>query len=195
MRASVAPPPFRGVVAVLGLLLSLLPLPVGADSNNNTTTTLTIVRDSTVYAYAGCYNETSALAHTTGARALDGGLFLAAPGALTVPRCLAFCARGTPTVYAFAGLEYSRECWCALTLSSLSARLPDAACDTPCDGDAATACGGALRLSLYNLTDQGRENHGKESGAAAAARAGRRGAYYAVLGAVVGVLVLGAMVG
>ncbi|KAI1279129.1 WSC domain-containing protein [Xylaria sp. FL0933] len=111
------------------------------------------------YAYAGCWNETYGLAGTTGLRALDGASEVL-PGEMTVEKCLDFCARGT--AYRLAGLEYSRECWCGDELNSLSVRLPDAACDTPCDGANSTACGGALRLTLYNSTAPAKDD---ESGA------------------------------
>ncbi|GAP85950.1 putative WSC domain-containing protein [Rosellinia necatrix] len=110
------------------------------------------------YAYVGCWNESAGLPGTTGLRALDGGSSRVLPGEMTVSRCLAFCAAGGDSAtharrpYRLAGLEYSRECWCGDKLSSLSVLLPDAACDTPCDGANATACGGALKLTLYNST-------------------------------------------
>ncbi|KAI3329460.1 WSC domain-containing protein [Xylariaceae sp. AK1471] len=118
---------------------------------------LEIVTDpSNKYTYVGCYNETSALPNTNGLRALQG-ISEALPGVMTVEKCLDFCVHGDtsqkhPGAYALAGLQYSRECWCADTLNSLSVKLADADCDTPCDGANTTACGGALRLSLYNYT-------------------------------------------
>ncbi|KAI1356856.1 WSC domain-containing protein [Xylaria sp. FL0043] len=110
------------------------------------------------YAYAGCWNETYGLAGTTGLRALDGASEVL-PGEMTVEKCLGFCARGA---YRLAGLEYSRECWCGDELNSLSVRLSDAACDTPCDGANSTACGGALKLTVYNSTAAAKDD---ESGA------------------------------
>ncbi|KAI0013382.1 hypothetical protein F4779DRAFT_613533 [Xylariaceae sp. FL0662B] len=171
------------------------------DTSNSTTSTLpspspsptwpstptlstipTVTSGPHAYTYAGCFNETTLVANTSGARALSGGIEMTAPGTLTVAACVDFCARNTSTAYALAGLEYSRECYCARALSSLSARLPDAACDTPCDGDNATACGGALRLSVYNLT--------ADSGQGSVAVGRLRGGGGGVLGAlgVVGVV-------
>ncbi|KAI0506114.1 WSC domain-containing protein [Xylaria bambusicola] len=137
---------------LLSLLLITPPiLPhVAAQSSNNT---LTIVDGSASdYVYIGCWNETSALPGTTGLRALDGASETL-PEEMTVERCLHFCAHDRPSrPYQLAGLEYSRECWCGDELNSLSERLSDGACDTSCDGANTTACGGALRLSLYNST-------------------------------------------
>ncbi|KAI1504414.1 hypothetical protein F5X99DRAFT_423864 [Biscogniauxia marginata] len=153
------PPPL-----LLLLLLTFLTLPPLASP-----TPLQILDNSTLYAYAGCFNETTTLPGTTRQRALAGGAQQTLPGAMTVPLCLGFCADGGGGGggadagghrFAYAGLEYSRECWCADALSALSARLDDGECDDPCDGDPATACGGALRLSLYNLTDEARSGGG-----------------------------------
>jgi len=63
---------------------------------------------------------------------------------MTVQTCLGFCAGS-----AFAGLEYTRECWCAPYLSALSTKLPDSQCNLPCEGNSSQICGGALRLSVY----------------------------------------------
>ncbi|KAI5920068.1 hypothetical protein F4810DRAFT_455148 [Camillea tinctor] len=131
------------------LLLALLPSPTPA---------LSILNNSTLYTYAGCYNETTELPGTSQLRALSGGIQETLPDAMTVPLCLDFCAHNTSRRYAYAGLEYARECWCADALSSLSVRLDDADCGYPCDGDNETACGGALRLSVYNLTEEARSS-------------------------------------
>ncbi|KAL2161506.1 hypothetical protein VTH06DRAFT_8068 [Thermothelomyces fergusii] len=108
------------------------------------------------YVYHGCYNETTGLPGTAGARALHDGTNLVRPDTMTVEACLDFCrtgagdARGGTTGrFRFAGLEYSRECWCGHTLSSLSVKLPDDECDLPCDGNATQACGGSLKLTVY----------------------------------------------
>ncbi|KAI0193333.1 carbohydrate-binding WSC, partial [Xylaria flabelliformis] len=108
------------------------------------------------YTYAGCWNESAGLPGTTGLRALDGPNEVL-EGQMTVETCLAFCTGGDTqqnhrAPYRLAGLEYARECWCGDVLNSLAVRLEDAACDLPCDGANTTACGGALKLSLYNAT-------------------------------------------
>lgn len=41
-----------------------------------------------------------------------------------------------------------RECWCASQIFSLSAKVADAECDLPCDGDESQICGGSLRISV-----------------------------------------------
>ena len=140
----------HGSLALVLTLFALLLAPTEAASS------LAIFNESATYVYHGCWTETTELANTTRRRALDGGggpdAQLQLPDTMTVPLCLDHCARNTTTTpFVYAGLEYSRECWCADHLSPLSVRLPDADCDTPCDGDMATACGGALKLSVYEL--------------------------------------------
>ncbi|KAI1173854.1 WSC domain-containing protein [Nemania sp. FL0916] len=107
----------------------------------------------TIYVYLGCFNESAGLPGTTGLRSLDG-ISEGLPGVMTVPKCLEFCAWGDRAhgAYKLAGLEYARECWCGDELNPLTVPLDDAACDFACDGDNATACGGSLRLSVYNAT-------------------------------------------
>ncbi|KAI1312409.1 WSC domain-containing protein [Xylaria venustula] len=139
-------------------------------SPSSTAPVLQIVNGSdsdSTYSYAGCWNETSDLAGTNGLRALDGTSEVL-PGEMTVQKCLDFCAHGNSSsgaahAYRLAGLEYSRECWCGDALNSLSVQLPDSACNTPCDGANSTACGGALRLTVYNST-AGAEKEGNGAG-------------------------------
>lgn len=112
---------------------------------------------------------------------------------MTVARCLEFCAWGDREhgAYRLAGLEYARECWCGDELNPFSAPLTDAACDMGCDGANTTACGGSLKLTVYNAT------HGvpdRKNRNAAAAERGPRGAVatwavaLVVLGLVLGTL-------
>jgi len=145
---------------------------------------LVIFNYSSNYNYAGCYNDTNMLSGTTGAHALD--IVILGTGFLTVPMCLEWCAHnGTALMgrpYKFAGLEYSRECYCGDNLNSLARKLSDdSLCNTPCDGDNITACGGANKLSLYNITASAlhsgavgriRDNTGHQTGAVLAVAAG-----------------------
>ncbi|RYO81817.1 hypothetical protein DL766_010081 [Monosporascus sp. MC13-8B] len=135
------------------LFLALLPVAFGQLAGDSPS--VTIFNSSDTYHYHGCWDETTELANTTRLRALDGGIHMQLPETMTVPLCLDYCAKSTSTRYQYAGLEYSRECWCANELNSLSVRLPDEQCNTTCDGDAAMACGGALKLSVYQLVADG----------------------------------------
>ncbi|KAF3015627.1 hypothetical protein E8E14_011032 [Neopestalotiopsis sp. 37M] len=125
-----------------------------AQAQTDNETDFSIYNSSSVYHYAGCWNETTEIADSTGARALPD-ISLAQAGTLTVEICLDFCANNQSTPYKYAGLEYSRECWCANRLSGLSVQLADSECNTACDGNQTEACGGALKLSVYNITTNG----------------------------------------
>ncbi|KAL7628620.1 hypothetical protein AAE478_000135 [Parahypoxylon ruwenzoriense] len=143
---------------------------------------LAAVDSDPVYTYVGCWSETTQ--YPGGHRALAGGAHMVLPGILTVPICLHFCSTARsdtspsspppPTGYQYAGLESSRECWCADDLSPRSASLVSSTCDAPCEGAGKTACGGSLALSLYNATrrlDDAATGHGNRNGAAATAAA------------------------
>ncbi len=89
---------------LLLLLVTLFAATVAADDAPKTPV---VVAGSGKYKYLGCYNETSGLTNTTGARTLDGGSKEVLPGNMTVETCLAFCGDiGTP--YKYAGVEFSR---------------------------------------------------------------------------------------
>lgn len=138
-------------------LLSLLALALALAQSTTTspsTASPTIVQSipGSKYAYFGCWNETTSVSGTGGARALDGGQNEVLEGQMTVPLCLAYCAGGSSTQYKYAGLEFSRECWCAQHISGASVRLGDSACDTACDGNKTTVCGGSLKLTVYELS-------------------------------------------
>ncbi|KAH6660061.1 WSC domain-containing protein [Truncatella angustata] len=124
---------------LLGLLFALFA--VMASGQTSDTPALLIYNSSATYHYVGCWNETTGIAGTSGARALPDRS-LEQPGTMTVETCLDFCAHNQSSAYKYAGLEYSRQCWCANRISSLSTRLEDAACDTQCDGNTTEACGG-----------------------------------------------------
>ncbi|OHE98928.1 WSC domain-containing protein [Colletotrichum orchidophilum] len=113
---------------------------------------LSIYTASDKYKYQGCYNETNDLPNTAHVRALSGGASRVMEGNMTVPLCLSFCSTGADKQYTYAGVEYSRECWCAQSISGLSVKLNDSQCNLPCDGNQGMVCGGALKLSVYMLS-------------------------------------------
>ncbi|KAJ3532126.1 hypothetical protein NM208_g8577 [Fusarium decemcellulare] len=113
-----------------------------------------IHKESTKYKYYGCYNETTDITDSAETRALTGGSHLVTAGKMTVPMCLEFCA-SNGTDYTYAGLEWSRECWCSPYLSSLSEKLHDDDCANPCEGNSSQICGGPLKLSVYELSNGG----------------------------------------
>lgn len=144
----------RPLTFLIALLLPILALAQSTTSTSSapaaSPTIVESVPDSK-YRYYGCYNETTSVAGTGGARALAGGTSEVLPGQMTVPACLAFCGGGGATQYTYAGLEYADQCWCAQYISAASAKLDDAACDLPCDGNGTTVCGGSLKLSVSSV--------------------------------------------
>ncbi|KAL8370825.1 hypothetical protein RB595_000933 [Gaeumannomyces hyphopodioides] len=85
------------------------------------------------FKYSGCFNETTDLPGTARERALDGS-HRVSPGSMTVQACIDFCDGGDKP-YKYAGLEFSRECWCGNRLSVLATKFDDSECNTACDGD------------------------------------------------------------
>ncbi|KAJ4397165.1 hypothetical protein N0V93_001389 [Gnomoniopsis smithogilvyi] len=110
-----------------------------------------IYNSSTDYQYSGCYTETTNLPYTGGTRALNNGSNQVGTGNMTVSMCLNFCGGGSGRPFKYAGLEYSRECWCAQSINDLSVKMNDSACGLSCDGNASEICGGPMLLSLYTL--------------------------------------------
>lgn len=97
------------------------------------------------YTYYGCYNETVLLNNTGNVRALSGGQSEALSN-MTVSTCINYCNNNS---YTFAGLEYTRECYCANYISTFSTHIPDSDCNLACEGNSSQWCGGSLRLSVY----------------------------------------------
>jgi hypothetical protein len=75
---------------------------------------------------------------------------------MTNEKCIAFC---TSQSYAYAGTEWTRECWCGNSVAP--GRVPQttvaslAGCNFKCGGDASEYCGGDAWLSLYQACGTG----------------------------------------
>ncbi|KAB5580689.1 WSC domain-containing protein [Coniochaeta sp. 2T2.1] len=153
------PPSTTTLALLLSLLLAFLSPSLAQSVSTTSTSSSPTASPSIVhslpnskYVYLGCYNETTSVAGTGGARALDGGINEVKEGAMTVDMCISFCGSSTQQQYKYAGLEFSRECWCAQHISGASAKLEDGECDTPCDGNGTTVCGGSLKISVYEVS-------------------------------------------
>ncbi|TGO16207.1 hypothetical protein BTUL_0031g00730 [Botrytis tulipae] len=139
-------------LSILSLLLSFLSLTTltlaqtsTAPASSTSTTIASIVPSASSYTYLGCYNETLNTNTTGGLRSLNGGV-TEALDVMTVPLCMAFCKSNG---YAYAGIEYTRECYCAQYLSALALKVDDAKCNLPCKGNTSQICGGSWTLSVY----------------------------------------------
>ncbi|KAI9053533.1 hypothetical protein LZ554_002488 [Drepanopeziza brunnea f. sp. 'monogermtubi'] len=138
---------------LLALLLALLGLAQAEAANititPETSANATISEGNSQYAYHGCYEE-SGLGNnaTNGLRALSSGK-MESRDDMTVELCLTYCADGG---WAFAGLQYTKECYCAPLISSVATKRDDSACDLACAGNTSEFCGGALKLSVYQMS-------------------------------------------
>ncbi|TVY28973.1 putative fungistatic metabolite [Lachnellula hyalina] len=116
-----------------------------ATATATATASASVYPDTTKWEYVGCQNETTLRNNTNGLRALNSGVSESLE-LMTVDTCLTYCAGGN---YAFAGLEYTKECYCSQLLSALSAKLPESSCNLPCAGNGSQVCGGSLALTVY----------------------------------------------
>ncbi|KAL2798642.1 hypothetical protein BJX66DRAFT_36175 [Aspergillus keveii] len=76
---------------------------------------------------------------------------------MTVQKCIAFCdGEG----YTYAGLEYSRECYCGSSIAPEHepAVAPMGKCLHPCAGDPKQNCGGAAYVGVYQACGSSCEN-------------------------------------
>lgn len=130
----------------VSITLSITPSSSSSTSSTTTssatTSTPTVGQISNDWAYLGCANETNP-------RALSGASYTSTT-AMTIESCQSFCSSSTNN-YGLAGLEYGGECYCGNGLQSYSA-IGYKGCTMACTGNKTELCGGASRLSLYNLT-------------------------------------------
>ncbi|TGJ79803.1 hypothetical protein E0Z10_g8959 [Xylaria hypoxylon] len=92
--------------------------------------------------YQSCYMEPMS------PRALDK--LVKADDKMTIETCLEACGNAK---YAYAGLEYGRECWCGAELypDLQDASDPSCAmqCDMTCGGNGMQICGGRGAITIY----------------------------------------------
>lgn len=100
------------------------------------------------FAFVGCSPEERTVSPPDGPFRTLPTLF--ASDTMTGELCMAWCAdRG----FAFAGMEYRRECWCGNTYAATRQPKTTVAslsgCSMTCAGNGSQKCGGAGWLSLY----------------------------------------------
>ncbi|KAF2761337.1 WSC-domain-containing protein [Pseudovirgaria hyperparasitica] len=91
------------------------------------------------WTYQGCYSD------STGSRTLSNGGYNSG-NQMTGEVCISYCSQNG---FIYAGTEYAGECYCGARLSSTATESPDSDCNMACNGDAAQACGGPGRLTVY----------------------------------------------
>ena len=91
----------------------------------------------TGWTYKSCWTD---VGRTINAAAYQSGTLM------TQEACVKFCdGKG----YAYAGVEYSTECYCGNKLAAMSKEAPATECGNACSGDKTEACGGGNRLTLF----------------------------------------------
>ena len=91
--------------------------------------------------YVGCYSE------ATSGRTLSAASTTSLN--MTLEYCRTFCSAGG---YAYAGSEYSDECYCGNTFDNGGTLLAsNASCSMLCAGDNMQTCGGPNRLSVFSV--------------------------------------------
>ncbi|KAL3419704.1 WSC domain-containing protein [Phlyctema vagabunda] len=90
------------------------------------------------YKLIGCFGEVK------GGRALKKKSYSNSTN--TVAQCLEFCSGSK-----FAGVEWSKECYCGDTLDSTSLQINATECDMTCSGNQYEICGGGSALNVYTL--------------------------------------------
>nr|XP_036580691.1 WSC domain-containing protein [Colletotrichum truncatum]KAF6788686.1 WSC domain-containing protein [Colletotrichum truncatum] len=113
------------------------PLPVSSTSTPAPTSSSA---SSSSWKWYGCQTEAQ------NARALNAAMF--GDDAMTIEKCVAFCAG-----YTFAGVEWSRECWCGNSFMPGSKVAPSSDCSMTCTGNKFQYCGEGNRLSVYTIGD------------------------------------------
>lgn len=98
------------------------------------------------YKYLGCGKDNA------GDRTLSEELLTGDD--MTVEKCIDFCKSKSK---AYAGLEYSGQCYCSGTLADDRAPVKGSAgnCLMKCSGDESQVCGGADAISLYQACSGG----------------------------------------
>jgi WSC domain/PAN domain len=92
------------------------------------------------YTFVGCYTD------NTSARTLRN-YSTSSTTSMTVESCTAICAAKH---YAYAGVEYAAECYCANSIASGALLANAADCNMFCSGTKTEFCGGPDRIQIYH---------------------------------------------
>ncbi|KAL4865901.1 hypothetical protein BDV12DRAFT_210787 [Aspergillus spectabilis] len=76
---------------------------------------------------------------------------------MTVQKCIQKCEKDG---YTYAGLEYSRECYCgdSIDADKMPSVSPMGKCLSPCSGDSTQNCGGSAYIGLYQACGSSCDN-------------------------------------
>uniref|UniRef100_A0A1B0BVC3 protein xylosyltransferase n=1 Tax=Glossina palpalis gambiensis TaxID=67801 RepID=A0A1B0BVC3_9MUSC len=87
----------------------------------------------------GCYRDEKEFR-------LLSGYFINFKTTNTPKNCVQLCLQSG---FPYAGVEYSRECFCGTDAPPSTAKLPDSSCSMKCSGDAHEVCGGYYAINIY----------------------------------------------
>ncbi|TVY28312.1 WSC domain-containing protein [Lachnellula hyalina] len=91
------------------------------------------------WTFQGCYTDNGPTRTLSGGGYNDGA-------AMTQESCVSYCSSNN---FAYAGIEYSAECYCGNAIATGAISSNPAQCSMTCPGDATEGCGGPSRLSLF----------------------------------------------
>lgn len=94
----------------------------------------------------GCYSDVTIKSR----RALQGA-FYSDLNRMSLERCLQYCSTKG---YAYAGVEFSSECYCGHSVSNSKADT-EGYCNMTCSGNKMQICGGAPYISVYKILNPG----------------------------------------
>ncbi|KAL0953107.1 hypothetical protein HGRIS_004378 [Hohenbuehelia grisea] len=87
----------------------------------------------------GCYLDNTSMRILAGASTTDN--------AMTIEKCVNFCVSGG---FPYAGVEFSRECYCDYALQNINAATDSTQCNATCAGDKNEVCGASKRINIYH---------------------------------------------
>lgn len=87
----------------------------------------------------GCYRDEKEFR-------LLSGYFINFKTTNTPKNCVQLCLQSG---FPYAGVEYSRECFCGTDAPPSTAKLPDSSCSMKCSGNTHEVCGGYYAINIY----------------------------------------------
>jgi glucan endo-1,3-alpha-glucosidase len=99
---------------------------------------LSVYRSPTAPQYLGCFVDAAQ-------RGMSAKLIIGQSQSMTIESCSQFCSGFT-----YFGTEWSQECYCSNSVSTLGSANSDAECNMKCAANQNEICGGNWRLSVYH---------------------------------------------
>jgi hypothetical protein len=107
------------------------------DPPSNSTGSPTVLTSLSGWTYQSCNNDSVTDRSLVGSTTVNND-------SMTVQWCAANCAG-----HQYFGVEFGQQCYCGGQLSSTTFKVADSECNTPCFGNATSACGATYRMQIY----------------------------------------------